>query len=77
LKYQVELFQAENDFDQPVEFDFVTYKPESTILEESQQLLFAKELAMVGYKVIIKERQSVINKVKAKYGDIFEYRRRD
>lgn len=77
LEYQVELFQIENDIKHPVEFDFVTYKPESTILEESQQLLFAKELAMVGYKVIIKERQSVISEVKAKYGDIFEYRRRD
>jgi len=77
LEYQVELFQIENDMKHPVEFDFVTYKPESTILEESQQLLFAKELAMAGYKVIIKERQSVINEVKAKYGDIFEYRRRD
>ena len=76
LEYQVELFQEENDIKQPVEFDFVTYKPESTILEESQQLLFAKELARAGYKVVIKERQSVVNEVRKIYGNLFTYEER-
>tara|TARA_Y100000310_G_scaffold296775_1_gene329305 strand:+ start:2735 stop:3838 length:1104 start_codon:yes stop_codon:yes gene_type:complete len=77
LEYQVELFKQENSIDNPVEFDFVTYKPESTILEESQQLLFARKLAEEGYTVILNERESVINEIKTQYGDIFEYRRRE
>ncbi|HSG30866.1 MAG TPA: hypothetical protein VLB82_04905, partial [Thermodesulfobacteriota bacterium] len=74
LDYQLEIFKKENSIEEPVEFDYVTYKPSSVILEESQQLLFAKKLADEGYKVIINERPSVIESVRAQYGDIFEYR---
>ncbi|MDA9613531.1 nucleotide sugar dehydrogenase [bacterium] len=75
LEYQVELFKRENSTDKPVVFDYVTYKPESTMLVESQQLLFAKELAENGYTVIVKERESVIQEVKEIYGDLFLYKR--
>jgi nucleotide sugar dehydrogenase len=45
-------------------FDYVTYKPESTLLTESQQLKFAQRLAAEGFKVVINERPSVIEELK-------------
>lgn len=76
LKYQVELFAKENSIDTPVTFDYVTYKPQSTMLVESQQLLFAKELAEKGYTVILREREAVIERVKEMYGELFRYEKR-
>ena len=77
LEYQVQLFKQYNSIDVPVEFDYVSYKPQSTMLVESQQLLFAKKLTDEGYTVVLNERQTVIEQVKEMYGDIFQYRRRD
>lgn len=76
LLYQVEIFKNNNDINKPVEFKYVTYKPESTLLTESQQLLFAVKLAKAGFQVIINERDSVLKEVKEKYGNIFIYRRK-
>ena len=56
-----------------VEFDCVTYKPESMIIEESQQLEYAVRLARKGISVTIKERVAVIEAVQKKYGDLFNY----
>jgi len=76
LEYQIDLFAKENSIANPIIFDYVTYKPQSTMLVESQQLLFAKGLAERGYTVVLKERESVIEKVKELYGDLFLYKRR-
>jgi len=76
LKYQVELFMRENSIETPITFDYVTYKPQSTMLVESQQLLFAKELAERGYTVILREREAVIERVKEMYGELFKYEER-
>ena len=76
LRYQVELFKKENPIETPVTFDYVTYKPQSTMLVESQQLLFARALATEGYTVIIKERESVVDRVREMYGDLFRYEKR-
>jgi len=53
--------------------DSVTYKKGTIILEESQQLEFAKRLAMHGVKVTIKESDAVVKKLKQNYGDLFIY----
>jgi len=53
--------------------DTVTYKPESTMLTESQKLQFAIKLAQSGVCVTIKERESVINVLKENFGEIFTY----
>lgn len=68
LKYQVEKYD-QNEF----VCRSVTYKPESTLIEESQQLEFAVQLAKKGVKVSIVERKSVIEEVKSIYGDLFTY----
>lgn len=54
-------------------FDCVSYKPESTILTESQQLALAVKLANQGVGVTIKERSSVIEQLKKEYGELFTY----
>jgi UDPglucose 6-dehydrogenase len=51
----------------------VTYKPESTLLDESQQLEYAIMLAKNGIKVTIQERKNIIEQVKKLYGDLFVY----
>lgn len=75
LKYQVQNFIKTN-IKKEVVFDSITYKPESTMLVESQQLQFAVHLAKKNYKILIKERQEVIEEVKKKYGDLFSYETR-
>jgi UDPglucose 6-dehydrogenase len=78
LKNQVDDFCKKEELSKPVMFDTVTYKPESTMLEESQQLFFAVELAKKGYDVIIREREQVIKQISKEHGDLFRYElRRD
>lgn len=75
LQNQINHFLKNND-DQIVKFDYVTYKPESTMIVESQQLAFAVGLAKAGRKVLIKERKSVIKNLKDIYGELFIYEER-
>lgn len=57
------------------EFDDVGYKAKCPvpIIEESQKLLVAKKIAEAGKVVIIKDSPPIIEKVKAEYGDLFQY----
>jgi UDPglucose 6-dehydrogenase len=73
LKYMVKIFPPSKN---SVEFESVSYKPESIILEESQQLAYAVELARQGIEVIIRERPQVIKEIKEKYRDLFIYEER-
>lgn len=74
LEEQVKFFENENsDKSKTIVFDTVTYKPESDLLIESQQLAFAVLLAKKGYKVLIKERKSVIEQLKKQYQELFLY----
>lgn len=77
LEYQVRNFMNEhpNGLEEIV-FDSVTYKKESVIIEESQQLAFAVALADLGIKVTIRETGEVIDQVRKKHGDIFLYETR-
>ena len=65
LQYQVQDFFTKNpDKDIPIEIDYVTYKKDSTSIEESQQLKFAIELKNLGYKVKLKDqRPEVLNQI--------------
>jgi hypothetical protein len=60
LQYQIEEFVKNNPDKGDVVFDYVTYKKDSTILEESQRLKFALELQKLGYNVIVKEERDEI-----------------
>lgn len=52
----------------------VAYKPNSVIIEESQKLLYAVNLAQLGYNIVIEDNPIVIKQVKEKYGDLFRYK---
>jgi len=66
LEKQVELFINKNpDKTKEVTFFTLTFKPESIMIEESQQLLFALRLASYGYKVVVHERPEVIAEIKS------------
>ena len=77
LENQINHFIENSDINKEVIFDYVTYKKESTLLEESQQLAFTVELANRGYRIRIREREEVISQLKTVYGDLFIYERRD
>jgi nucleotide sugar dehydrogenase len=56
------------------EFEYITYKDSSDIIEESQKLKLAVMLVNEGVEVTIKERPHVIEKLKSIYGpDTFIY----
>ena len=74
IVYQFDHFVKNNpDKSKPIVFGFVTYKPQSTMLEESQQLKFAVMLAKSGYNVVVNERPVVISELKRRHGDLFSY----
>jgi nucleotide sugar dehydrogenase len=75
LKFQVEDYikSHKKDNNRKIVFDTVTYKPGTTILEESQQLAFAVALAKEGYTVLVRESSDVINELRKTHGDLFQY----
>lgn len=77
LDYQVQNFIKDKNKTEEIVFDYVTYKPQSTMIVESQQLMFARDIAILGYNVIIKERQVVIDEIELIYGNLFKYEVRD
>lgn len=71
LEFQFEQFKKNNSIKNEAVFDFVTFKPESTLLDNSQSLKLAEKLSIYGYKVRIKERKEVIDQLKKIYKDGF------
>ncbi len=72
-------FMAQKLFDRHLKeylFEDVCYKPQSPvpIIERSQKLEVARELALKGKKVVIQDAEHVIVLVRKEYGAIFEYR---
>ena len=72
--FKVNQYKKENPQKEKIKMPFITYKPNTDIIEESQQLLYAASLASSGYQVVISENESVTSKVREIYGDLFEYR---
>lgn len=66
LEYQIEEFVKNNpDKQKPVVFEYLTYKKESVLLTESQQLKFALKLKSLGYNVKISDsRKEVAEQLK-------------
>jgi nucleotide sugar dehydrogenase len=66
LQYQIEDFVKRNPNPEglTVIVDFVTYKKESTLVEESQQLKFALKLKELGYKIeVLDTRPEVLAQI--------------
>ena len=70
LLFQYEKLKNSNG---QIEFRYITYKDTSDILEQSQKLELAILLAKNKNKVIIYERPYIIEILKDKYNNLFEY----
>jgi len=84
LRFQVSHFIRNHPVDTKVAFgectaegyvvyENVTYKKGSVMIEESQQLAFAVEIARRGYLVSIYDCKEVIDSVKELYNNLFHY----
>lgn len=77
LEFQLNEFQNNHTKDNQIVINQISYKADSDILEESQQLAFALRLAQGGYSVKIVERKVVIDQLEDNFGDLFEYQIRE
>lgn len=68
LQFMIDNFEGDE-----ITIESVTYKPQSVMIEESQQLAYAVGLAKRGVKVTVVDKPEVINQVKAIYKDLFTY----
>lgn len=73
LEFQVEQYLSAYRPDEEIHFDSVTYKPGTDILEESQPLAVALQLARAGRRVVIHESEAVTARLREEYGSLFEY----
>lgn len=73
LKEMLQDISNTHSRDQEYVFEYITYKPNTIILEESFPLKLAIALQKEGYKVRIIESTVVIRMLKQQYGDIFIY----
>mgnify|MGYP001368630697 FL=1 len=62
-----------NDQSKQIVFSGLSYKTGTTIIEESQKLALAVELAGKGYRILIQDDQEVLKQIQSIYGDLFKY----
>ena len=63
-----------NDKSKRIIFSGLSYKPGTTIIEESQKLALAVELVNEGYRIVIQDDEEVVKQIKLMYGKLFEYK---
>jgi UDPglucose 6-dehydrogenase len=73
LAFQVNRYLNTYREDEPIHFDSVTYKPGTEILEESQPLALAVQLARAGRRIVIHECSAVLEVLRRQFGDLFMY----
>jgi nucleotide sugar dehydrogenase len=74
LKHLYYQYEKLKETTEPIEFRYITYKDNSDILEKSQKLELAILLANNKNKVIIYERPYIIEILKNRYNNLFEYK---
>lgn len=73
LDFQVDQYLQQYRPEETIVFETVTYKPGTTILEESQQLALAERLARAGRKVLVRDHPAVVSELKHRFGSLFAY----
>jgi nucleotide sugar dehydrogenase len=73
LAFQVNEFLRAHGESEPVHFSYVTYKPGTEMLDESQPLALAVQLAQAGRRVVIHESPTIVAQLRARFGDLLEY----
>ena len=71
--FQRESFEQSYSKEEQIVFTGVTYKPNSDIIEESQRLALAVDLAKEGYAVLLRDRVEVIDQIRELHQDLFVY----
>lgn len=71
--FQREIFEQNYSKEEQIIFSGLSYKPDSDIIEESQRLELALELAQNGYKVLLRDRSEVIDQIRTAHQDLFIY----
>ena len=71
--FQHEGFEQSYSKEEQIVFTGLSYKPDSDIIEESQRLELAIDLAREGYTVLLKDREAVIDKIREIHQDLFTY----
>lgn len=77
LDFMVELWKSKYSKEEVIVFEQLSYKLDSDILEESQQLELAVLLARDGYSILVRERAMVVQKLKTLFDDLFTYEIRE
>ena len=71
--FQREAFEQNYSKDEQIVFTGLTYKPNSDIIEESQRLELAVDLAKEGYTILLRDRVEVIDQIRSAHKDLFTY----
>ncbi len=71
--FQRETFEQNYSNEETITFSDLSYKRNSDIIEESQRLALAVDLAQKGYKVVLNDRAAVLDQIRAIYQDLFSY----
>lgn len=71
--FQLKAFEENYSKADLITFSGLAYKSNSDIIEESQRLQLAVELAERGYSVLLKDRVEVLDQIRTLYHDLFSY----
>lgn len=71
--FQREIYEENYSKEEQITFTRLTYKQNSDIIEESQRLQLAVDLAKRGYSVLLKDRVEVLDQIRTLYHDLFSY----
>lgn len=74
LRFQVEEMLKKYHKDETIVVEGVAYKEGTSLIDESQQLKLAVELAKVGRKVTVVDSEVVITQVRELYGGLLGYK---
>lgn len=77
LQFQVKQYLKKYADNETIDMGSVTFKEGSVMLDESQKLLLALELAKAGRKVRITDKQVVLNEIEKLYPGVFETKAAD
>lgn len=71
--FQRTIYEQSHSKEEAIVFSGLTYKSDTDIIEESQRLALAVDLAQNGYSVLLKDQSGVIDQIRAIYQDLFSY----
>ncbi|WP_367389491.1 nucleotide sugar dehydrogenase [Lewinella sp. LCG006] len=72
LDFQLQQWLRQYAEEESIVFESVTYKPDSILLVESQQLALAVALARSGRKVVVRERKVIVEQLETQYPGLFQ-----